>query len=229
MLRSLCLAALLAGLAPPAVAGPCPVMTPEYVVITPPGTALADGGGIVVAQLLQFNGDRAPHGVDTAWRFADGSKPAIVALAPGLDLLVAPAGASRLDDAKHGKVADIAHAATAPAELAAPAVKAARRTDFRAGSHSSSTTTAELAAVPPKGALALVVFDKAGKVARSWGTLGGGTSIAIYASGACGQPPTGLIDSPAGDEIRLAWVDTSGRLSKLSAPVAIAGPTGSHP
>ena len=106
--------------------------------------------------------------------------------------------------------------------LPAPVVAKLERNAPAHQKHLFVWTVARLSADAPGAAVALVAFDRTGKVARSWGTVSSSDrEPRIYTSGGCAPNPDGTVDSPVGDELVLAWLDASGRLSKLSAPIKV--------
>ena len=73
----------------------------------------------------------------------------------------------------------------------------------------------------PAHAIAIVAFGTDG-AARSFGVVQPGeTGAVIYASGGCLQQPSGLVITQPGDEIQLAWLADSGKLSKKSAKIKV--------
>ena len=180
-----------------------------------------------------------------AWRFEGQAANATVKqIAPGLGTIELPKAKSWVtlaDDKKH-KLVRVRTAKTDASALGAPEVTALDRTQHTGRRGTTVSIEATLKAVPPD-ALALVVFgvEKSGRVGRSWARVsssaglstGPHASIAIevYYSGACHVVPVGWTDSHDGDKVELAWLDTSGRLSK-SITVTVKGkpePAGTGP
>ncbi len=186
--------------------------------LTPAATTVADNGGVVVAHLAFAN---KPKTAATTWRFR-GAKvaPKVISIAPGLDVYQpATTGKLELTDGD-GKALVAVTAGGKRAELVAPTVTAIKFHENR-GRHSSATAIAELSGDPPDGAVALVVFDKAGKP-RSFGTvIRNAKQVTVYSQSDCGGPFKGTIVSRTGDEVRVAWLDAGGVLSKQSAVLRV--------
>jgi hypothetical protein len=199
-------------------AGDCAMVEFYPNLITPASTNIGDKGGVVVAQLAFAN---RPKTAATTWRFS-GAKvaPKVISIAPGLDVYQ-PAATGKLELTDGDGKAMIAVSASGKrAELAAPTVTALKFHENR-GRHSSATTIAELSGDPPDGAVALVVFDKDGK-ARSFGTVvRNAKSVTVYSQSDCGGPFKGTIVSRTGDQVKVAWLDAGGVLSKQSAVLRV--------
>jgi hypothetical protein len=208
-----------------AVAGECPSAPLVARPLTADGTEIAVDGGIVVVYERQA-ADEPKRGVVKDWRFVDGKQrtaPAVKTLAPGVEVLQ-PAG-TLLQDANGGKLLGFSRAKTATSVLDAPSVSAVVRNASAAGRRIVETLVVQLQTTAPADRL-LVVFDQAGKVARSWGHGTGSTkTVAVFSKGDCALVAEGTADSQVGDEVRLAWVDMSGRLSKLSPEVKVTTTT----
>jgi hypothetical protein len=186
--------------------------------LTPAATNVGDNGGVVVAQLAFAN---RPKTAATTWRFR-GAKttPKITSIAPGLDVYVpATTGKLELSDGD-GKALLAVSASGKRSELPAPAIGAIKFHESR-GRHSSAQTVAELTGDPPDGAVALVVFDKAGKP-RSFGTvIRNAKQVTVYSHSDCGGPFKGTIVSRTGEEVKVAWLDAGGVLSKQSSVIKV--------
>jgi hypothetical protein len=200
----------------PALAAPCPMIKNHAVVLTPDQAAIADGGGIVVGTLPQIGEGDPDHGAAADWTL-DKAKVTVKHIGPGLDVI---AGAGALVDKDGKAIVTVKHGK--PAELPPPGIASLERKDSRS-KHPWTQTTASLSADPPATAVALVVLDKSG-AARSWGRVtANAKSIAVFTSGGCATQPDGTTDSAANEEVRLVWLDASGRLSKPSAPIKVVG------
>jgi len=197
-----------------AAAGDCAMVEFYPNVITPAATNVGDKGGVVVAQVAFAN---KPKTAATTWRFR-GAKtaPKVISIAPGLDVYQpSTTGKLELTDGD-GKAMIAVTAGGKRAELVAPVVTKLQFHENR-GRHSSASLIAELSGDPPDGAVALVVFDKDGK-ARSFGTVvRNAKQVTAFSRSDCGGPFKGTIESRTGDEVKLAWLDAGGTLSKQTA------------
>jgi hypothetical protein len=193
-----------------AAAAPCPLIPNKPVVLTPANAQVAADGGFVVVQRPDYDHGDKPTPPLISWKFADGSKPKIVHVAPGLDVLPVAGAKATLDK--------ISVTTGKPAALAAPKVVSVTYTSTPQMRHGSTSVTAVLADLPAT-VIAVVAFDKAG-VARSWGVPTSGAVI-LYRTGGCDQAPEGTTPISPGDEIRLAYVDAAGRLGPQSAVVTV--------
>jgi hypothetical protein len=204
-----------------AVAGECPSEPLAARPLTADGAEIAADGGIVVVYERQA-ADEPKRGLVKDWRFVDGKQrtaPTVKTVAPGVEVLQ-PAG-TLLQDARGKKLLGFSRAKAATSVLEAPSVAAAVRNASAAGQRIVETLVVQLQATAPADRI-LVVFDKAGKVARSWAHATGSTrNIAVFSKGGCALVAEGTTDSQVGDEVRLAWVDLSGRLSPLSPAIKV--------
>jgi hypothetical protein len=216
-----------------ATAAPCMPTRLESKVLTPANAAIAPGGGIIVIASSAPAYGGGPSGVDAAehadvashadWRVRAGAHliaPGIKVIAPGLAVydVGEATGELVLEDADHKELLH-AHRGERTAELAPPKLTRVSVNDPRhMMRHPYTAMTAVVADKPPAGAVALVVFDQDGKP-RSWGTPSVTSEVYVYSSGGCGTAIG--IPSSAGDSVRLAWLDGSGRLSRLSAAIKV--------
>lgn len=171
----------------------------------------ADGGIVVITE------GRAVENPPPRQRVRiDGktSAPNAVALAPGLVLYRLPAG-TKTAEVVEGKtvVAKVTVAAKVPAPLAAPRVKAiASRIDVGRKTQQRSEVT--LADPVPAGAMALVVTDARDGHALTFGMpYAGASAVRVYYHFGCGTVPEGMAMPMMGDQVKLHWVDASGRVS----------------
>ncbi len=216
-MHRIALAALLASTT--AAAAPCAIIENHPVILTQSGAVIGDGGGIVIGTQPDYQRTSKLRAVADL-RFADKSTPVVKQLAPGLDLLVVSTAAATLESADGKPLLSVGHGKAR--DLDAPKVTAIRRTSPKQAKHPYVMIDAEVGDAPA-GVLALVVFDQAGTTARSWGSVtANAKTVNIYNQGSCAMLVAGTLDSSVGDQVRLAWVDAAGRLSKLSAPVAVA-------
>lgn len=208
---------LAAAAATPAVAAPCALIENRAAVLTPDGAAIADGGGIVVGTMPDAQRDMPDRGAPSTWKVA-GKAASLRHVAPGLDVIAAT-GPATVSGADGKPIASVKHGA--PAALDAPKLTAV--TSFTSQTrHPWTRVDALLAGDPPAAAVALVVFDKAGTTARSWSrAIGNARDVTVFFSSGCERYPDGTSGAGVGDDVTLAWLDASGRLSKLSAPVTV--------
>jgi hypothetical protein len=208
-------------------AAPCPQLALHASVLTPANATIAPGGGILVAAMADSTDKRGPADADIAarsmWRVRVADRtiaPGIRVLAPGLDVYDVGniGGRIVLEDEDQKEL--VAVTLGKSPDLAAPRVHTLRLDDGSHFKHAFTSISAQLADKVPAGAVAVIAFGKDG--ARSWQRVAAGaTDVFVYTSGGCSPLPNGTVQSQIGDEIALAWVDSSGRLSKKSAPVKI--------
>lgn len=198
--------------------------------LSPAGIELpADGGIIVASTMFTASSDNgAADAFNPQWRFRATDNfehpTTMVPLAPGLVSYRPPAdvtGAIVLVTGGNGSVAFTRTTNEEP-PLAAPNVyrvraKTTAGQPMHPGMH---TVYVDLKAKAPKGAFGLVLFAiaKDGTVtARSWSAISeGGKSFSVYQSpGRCEARTPGEATS-AGEKVKVAYVDTKGRLSAVS-------------
>ncbi|MFN0248661.1 MAG: hypothetical protein ACKV2T_17360 [Kofleriaceae bacterium] len=203
-------------------AGECAPRILTSRIVTPDKATIPNGGGIVVLQSDADNKESAVTGAIKSWRFVDNRRrvaPVVREIAPGLSVLD-PVG-TRLDNAKRGKLRAFTRGTAAASPLAPPKVKAVKHELSAAGRRINTYVSVELDQ-PATADQFLVVFDKAGKVARSFGAAKtGDTRVVIYTAGECMLVPDGTLATEAQDSITLAWLDTTGQLSPRSAVVTV--------
>jgi hypothetical protein len=207
-----------------ASAGPCAMILNKPAVLTPDGTAIESGGGIVVALMMDRGYDPAhDHGEVAAWRLGDGSTPGLRNVAPGLDVAATTGNTTLVDASKQVLVHVAGQPAKANAVLPAPRIGSLVRDAPVNARRPYVSTQATLTGDPPATAVALVVYASDGKTARSWGRVTPNEkAVVVYASGSCTTMIPNTVDSNAGDTVKLGWLDTSGRVGKL-AEVKVQG------
>ena len=222
-----------------AAAGDCAPLQMMPVLATADGAELPPDGGLVIADELSSNqlpkpGQVTPNGPLEDLRFVDGKRrtaPSVKAVAPGL--VVLQAVGTRLEDKRRNKLLTFTRATTAQPAIEAPKATAVVRTTSWPGRKRFQSVSVQLAAAAPADRY-LVVFDHTGKIGRSWGRGdGSATTVIVYRSGECTTVPDGTHPSAPGDEVRLAWLDRTGRMSALSPAIKIAeitpaGPLGDY-
>jgi hypothetical protein len=148
---------------------------------------------------------------------SDKKAPTKVTLAPGLAVyqLARPA---ELVDAKGKRVASIKAVAKRD-KLAAPKIKTI--TYEKTLSRRSVTRVVVELEAAPTGVVALVLADAKG-TARSWGAVSGGT-VEAFLSRDCLTLPNGTVETKAGEQVTLWFVDDAGRVSASTGAMAVAG------
>jgi len=210
----------------------CIVPQPGSAVMTAVDAKIGAGGGVLVEALTHTDTPgTAADAINNKWRFSDGTKdfePVLETLAPGLVVYRPPAGVTGTVSLMDGRTlrGKVELTTDAPAQASAPepaalALKSIKL--MRGGSLLQIEGTFKTAA--PAGTVAVVVYGvtKKGNVARSWGHIAGGAKSTVVAgtAGRCVSGIPGEVVSKAGDKVALAWVDGSGRLSKLSKPITV--------
>lgn len=233
MVRTLVLGVVMA-VATPAVAGPCAVEPFGPVPISNAGVAIAEGGGVIVAQMLgagRTNDDKAEQ---PGWRIKDVNelkRPMIKTIAPGLAVYQLPAGGGAtltlVDDAQQ-PVFEIRRALAPRDLLSAPKVSKVqyKETTTKRGPRSMSSTTVLATFAPaPTNTVALVLYDVDGAtpIARTWSrvTDGAKESYVYVSGGRCRPGIPGQQPSAKGSKVQLAWLDSSGRLSPPSKTITV--------
>jgi hypothetical protein len=203
-----------------AAASPCALVENHATVLTPDGAAIADGGGVVVGSAPDYAREHPDRGEPSSWKVG-GKAAKVTHVAPGLDV-VAATGPATVTAGDGKAIASVKHGS--PAALDAPTLSAVTSTTSQTR-HPWTRVDVALAGDPPAGAVALVVFDGTGKTARSWGAVtGNARSVVVFTQNGCEREPDGTRMTSPDEQVELAWLDASGRLSKLSAAVtATAG------
>ena len=188
--------------------------------MTPDGTKLAKGGGVVVQM---EDSAKAAN-----WVFAGKSKATtkVRVIGPGLAVYEPPAGGSWTLQADKGKdTIKISAGADAKAPPA-PALMSIKYYSSMSRRGQSTNVTAELRGQPPAGIVALLAYDEKGAV-MSWGKIYVGdpaaktTQIGVYFSGSCTVVPNGTRPINPGDKVKLAWLDASGQISPMVAATVV--------
>ena len=187
-------------------------------VATPAGTQIPKTGGIVVLAEKFFDDGKVAKGdVTKRWKPRSGATK-IEVLAPGL---VVYRSALELVDGKQ-TVAKFAAAATEPAVLDAPKVKAIVATKTSRGRKSSTEVEVTLDGAVPAGAVAIVAVDAKGKP-MSFGRVEPNGKLYVYAQHRCEVLPDGTVEPKYGDTVTVFWVDAIGRPSPASKPIKLGG------
>jgi hypothetical protein len=230
MVRLAVVVAAVVALSPSAArAGACARPDIQHIALTKDGAELAKGGGVVVTT---EDSAKPPK-----WQFTSGTQHApakVRVIGPGLVVLEPPAaGAWTLQDDKGKPVVKVKSAATDPKPLDAPKLKSLLFSSSTSRRGTSTGVSATLVGAAPAGAVALVIFDDKG-TPRSFAALQGlppSPMISVFSSGSCTVKPNGTVPSKLGDNVGVAWLDASGRLSAQTkitiTPVAAKpGPNG---
>lgn len=209
-------AAVVIATAAPARAGDCGIRNPDLTIETPEGATLPSDGHVLVAQDSHLPTMIA--GPLDKWRLVDRGRrvaPTLRHLAPGLTAIVG-AGDRLENHVRGGKLRAFTRSKTPGPTLTAPSAKQVTHVHTASRRRSRMTVDVELAR-PATAAQFLVMLDKDGKVARSFGrTVVGSTRVVVYLAGECMMQPDGTLSTKAGDEVTLAWVDPFGRMSPRS-------------
>jgi hypothetical protein len=195
-------------------------------VLTPKDSALAAGGGIVVAAESFFDDGHIAAGdvaVQKDWRFRSGKDrfvPKIDVIAPGLAVYRpnSTAGSIQLEDGKQTLLVTTRAAKDAPPVLGAPAVKQVISRQWR-GRKPSTEVVVTLDGAAPATAVAIIAYDAKGK-ALSFGAVTK-DELLVYSQHRCETLPDGTTEPAAKQRITLAWVDASGRVSPKSKPIVV--------
>jgi hypothetical protein len=169
--------------------------------------------------------EEAAKGAPASGRFWNGKElvaPKSRALGAGLVVLAPPsAGDWSLEDraAKLKVIVKTKAAATDPKPLAAPKIKSMKRQSGTGRRGSWAVVMVEAVGAAPEGAVALVVLD-AKQTVRSFARVanvaqpeqpGKNAVYPVFSSGSCTVLPNGTLDSPVGDKVALAWLDSRPR------------------
>lgn len=205
------------------------VVPSQHPVVMNSGVDAPMGGGLLVS--TSNSGPNEGEAMQPTWVLQSGTRsepPVVRTLAPGLVVYALPAGMPTADlfdgKASRGTVtATTVAVAEQPARLAAPAVKRITHVRVAGPRGSSGTTTVTLRAVPPEGAVAMIVLDAKSKRAMSYGfVVAGAMEVVVYAQARCSALPNGTVETVARSKVLLEWVDRYGRVSSPSKPTRVA-------
>jgi hypothetical protein len=207
-------------------------------VVTPEGTVIEDGGGVIVQATGIPDKDKDAAN-QPGWRFVAAGKrlaPVIAPLAPGLAVYVLPQSTDDnlvLESDKHEREISIRRSSTRDAaRLPMPVVASIDSLeDSSMPRFATATTTVHFPTPAPKGAFAVVIYgvDHHGdRTAYSFGTVReGDRDVVVYHSGHCTFLPTGTKMPAAGEPVAVAWIDKSGRVSAPSKEIDVVTAKGS--
>jgi hypothetical protein len=195
--------------------------------ITPDGTVIPSGGGVVITTVNGFNGGGGDIGMG-AQLVAGGVNIELERkyIAPALTVIVAKPQANRaIELATHdGKTllsltqSDVAPKHTAPKVKAVHSTLPPSATRQQQRWEPTSQYTIELAEAPPNDVLALVV--RVGDSGIAWAApQKGQTSYSFYAGGKRCTP--GPMTLAQGSKVTVAWLDVGGRLSVTSKEIRV--------
>jgi hypothetical protein len=229
-MKHLLVAALAVGSTTSLVDAKCAMQELIPKLLTPDQASVpADGGVLVGYDFEVVNARRS----ETTFKFSDGHKPVEVtkqALAPGVDVYKPKSsGLLYMTDAATDKAAgSFTRDAKASAFDPAPPATTAVRESIATGRRGKQVSIAAvLAAAPPDAAIGVILYGKDhAPLAFTTVPHDGSKELLVYRdAGRCAFNPPGMTPPPIGDAITLAWVDKFGRISKPSAPRAVAAGT----
>jgi hypothetical protein len=221
-MKSLLLVAALGGVA---LAEPCPQMGLVLETVKPKVDVTADGGVVVVETSRVVERVKGPDWTGWTVKTTKSEKPELSNLAPGLYVVKPPAGAKTFELWASGAKKTSATVIAAPPLLAAPSLKLVTSGTSKSR-HPSRFVKVDLAGVPPKGAIALVLADAKGKP-LSWGLTDEETDyvLAYSTQGGCvSEFPNGTVIAQPGDKVTAFWVDGTGRVSPASTAAVVKKP-----
>lgn len=222
--------AIVAAVAMPAIASPCPVTGLDARVMTPAGAVIEDGGGLIVSAVSGvgvYDPKRDPLR-PASWHLM-GTDPRATAtietIAPGLVVYRLPAGTGAVSLLGGTRtLLTVRRSADRDASLlAAPmptSIDWSRDLGFR--DIHEDRIVVHLIGAAPRGAVAMVAYGEDG-TPRSWGEVQpNAADVVVFASpGRCQFLPEGVVESQPGQRISVAWLDASGRRSARSALVEV--------
>lgn len=212
----------------------CPEMSITNVPVTATGTKLPDGGGVI---FVVRHGRGGPD-PEEPFRLQAGHEDVASVeeqIAPGLYVMRPTARRARTFDLVQGTTV-VGHFAQAVrvAPVAPPAILVVTSDAVRPPPPATNTgpgiprtlTTIQLADVPPPNAYALVVYAMTsdGRVMRAWTPAVTGGKHYRIATGGKGCGGVTAVPTNQGDRLAFAWLDTGGRLSKLSRTFTVGAP-----
>ena len=211
--------------APPVTAGMCKSPEPVAVVLTP---AKANADVVIVSIAPRSAAAQvATTKLETlTWKF-HGLDTTITPLAPGLALVapkVPPPDSALVLEDTAGKPIIAVTRGGAQLTPPAPKVKSLSVVSPQPALHGpSSTTTLVVSASPPKSTIAVLVYDPKAAIARAWAPINAGkeTAFVLDEAHSCAWTIEGTRAVATGDHVVLAWLDASGAISPMSAPVTV--------
>ncbi len=228
-MKSLIALATLTQLTGAAFGGACAPPSITATVLTPDKTSIDQDGGVVVGLITGF-GDKADKDLAKLdWKFEEGgvsNTPTITRVAPGLAVFVPTKPVKQLTFQK----ITVTYAATPRRDMpmaVAPNVTGIKLASYSGPRSSGSSTDATLGAAPPKGTIAVLVYDpaeqKAGKQAKSWASIADlkAKTVQLASSGRCQTLVPGTRTSSLGDKVVLVWLDAEGHQSLPSKEIEI--------
>lgn len=227
-------AAVIGLLAMPAAAGPCRrVLGLDPEILTPANATIDQLGGILViaAESLRADAPFTDMSVQP-YDFRGGghtTRAKVTALAPGLALYRPDGRAAEVDllDAPNHAALHVTYrpipvrdAPAAPAPVVTAISYTTNVPRFR-----TEQTVATLAAAPPPGTVAIVVYDAKDRP-RSYALIDDPTrtSFEVYFRDRCKAEVPGTTPTRGGDKVTLAWVDATGHRSVRSAVTTVGTP-----
>jgi len=226
--KSLALVLVLA-LAPSEADAKCAPSSLQAAIATPAATVVPEGGGIVVAADVFFDGGNVADGdvsIQKGWKFRAGKllvEATIDVIAPGLAVYRFPAMKDKveLEDDKHAVVATVMMTKDRVAVLDAPKLKKVVATKSL-GRKGSTSVEVVLDGAVPATAVAIVAVDAKGKPI-TFGRVTQGEPLLVFARARCEVLTDGTVEPKAGEKITVFWLDAMGRMSPASKPIAITG------
>jgi hypothetical protein len=230
--------AILVALTGASYACPAPLLTD--VPLTKDGTAIPEGGGVVMMTVngrgggdddFGRNGGRLVVGTTNIGLRTD-------YLAPGLTVLVPKPQANRAIELVNGRgkaILELTQTGVAPKHAAprlvavtstVPPEKPSKAPPRALMYEPAGEMTIELGDAPPEGVLALVLFETEQGVA--WmPPVKGQTAYKWYVGGKRCMPGPGAVAQ--GKKVNVGWVDATGRISVLSKGIRVAAPRPARP
>lgn len=218
-------------------AGPCAMPQVVAHAMTIDNAKIDQHGGVVVALSAAFHGPaigepgEVVNAIDKlAWTInGKAIKPTV--LAPGLALLVSKDAKLVVADSKKQKQVTATTISVPDDDMVvteAPKPKDIKYTQQVGPRSSSQSTVLTLAAPPPAGTVAVLVYTaadhKAGKPAASWAPVPGASSdaktVPLFYSGRCIVNASGT-GPRTSDKVVLVWLDGTGHRSLPSAEITV--------
>jgi hypothetical protein len=206
-------------------------------VVTPRGTVIEDGGGVLVGTDVDSKnhewkpGPRVDPTIQPKWRFRSEHHvlaPTIEQLAPGLSVYKLPVTGDSLvlETEDHIAVVVVSRSPDRDAARLPPPmptqISFAMSEGFR---FTQMRVTVTLVAPAPRHATAMIAYrvDDERRTAISWGpVVAGAKQIPVFSSrNMCVPGAPGEDAARAGSHVVVAWVDESGRLSAPSRELVV--------